>query len=52
MAPYKALYGKRCLTLVCWKEVGDRKVLGLKLIQVTSEKIKTIKGRMKAAQDR
>lgn len=32
--------------------MGDGKLLGLKLIQVTSEKIKTIKGRMKAAQDR
>jgi hypothetical protein len=37
---------------VCWKEVGDTKEIGLELVQVTIKKIKTIKDRMKAAQDR
>jgi hypothetical protein len=32
--------------------VGDGKLLGLKLIQVASEKIKTAKDRMKVTQDR
>lgn len=27
MAPYKALYGRRCQTSVCWEEVGDRKLI-------------------------
>jgi len=52
MTSYKALYGKRCWTPVCWEEVGDTKEIGLELVQVTTEKIKTIKDRMKAAQDR
>ena len=24
MAPFEALYGRRCRTPVCWNEVGDR----------------------------
>jgi hypothetical protein len=52
MAPYEALYGRRCRTPVCWEEVGDRQLIGLELVQITSEKIKIIKNRMKAAQDR
>jgi len=28
MAPYEAFYGKKCRTLICWEEVGERKLLG------------------------
>jgi hypothetical protein len=52
MAPYKALYGRRCRTPLCWEEVGDQKLYGAKLVQVTSENVRTIKDRIKAAQDR
>jgi hypothetical protein len=51
MAPYEALYGKRCRTPVCWEEVGDKKLIGLKLVQITIEKAKIIKDRMKKAHD-
>ena len=51
MAPYEALYGKRCRTPVCWEEVGDKKLIGLKLVQITIEKVKIIKDRMKKAHD-
>jgi hypothetical protein len=33
---------------MCWEEVGDRKLIGFKLVEVTSEKVKIIKSRMKA----
>ena len=26
MTPYVALYGRKCRTLVCWDEVGERKL--------------------------
>ncbi|XP_011007020.1 PREDICTED: uncharacterized protein LOC105112847, partial [Populus euphratica] len=52
MASYEALYGRRCRTLVCWEEVGDRQLIGLELVQITSKKIKIISNRMKAAQER
>lgn len=35
MAVYEALYGRRCKTLVCWNEVGERKSRRPKLVQET-----------------
>lgn len=52
MAPYEALYGRRCRTPLCWNEVGERKLLGPELIQVTSEKVKLIQKRILTAQSR
>jgi len=52
MAPYEALYGRRCRTTICWDEVGERKLLGPELVQITVDKVKVIKERMKEAQDR
>ena len=42
MAAYKALYGCKCKSLVCWTDVGEQQVLGPKIVQITTEKIKTI----------
>jgi hypothetical protein len=52
MAPYEALYGRRCRMLVCWEEVVDKKLYEGKLIEITSEKVRIIKDRTKSAQDR
>ncbi|KAJ8772203.1 hypothetical protein K2173_027380 [Erythroxylum novogranatense] len=52
MAPYEALYGRRCRTPICWDEEGERKLVGLELIQLTVDKINLVKQRLKAAQDR
>ncbi|GJZ30812.1 integrase, catalytic region, zinc finger, CCHC-type containing protein, partial [Tanacetum coccineum] len=51
-APYEALYGRKCRSPVCWAEVGEAQLTGLKLIQETMEKIVLIKKRIQAAQDR
>ncbi|GJV57382.1 putative reverse transcriptase domain-containing protein [Tanacetum coccineum] len=51
-APYEALYGQKCRSLVCWAEVGEAPLTGPKLIQETTKKIVLIKRRMQAAQDR
>ena len=32
MAPYEALYGRRCRSSICWDEVGERKILGPKIV--------------------
>ena len=32
MAPYEALYGKKCRSPVCWDDIGERKLLGPDLI--------------------
>ncbi|GJS22527.1 putative reverse transcriptase domain-containing protein [Tanacetum coccineum] len=51
-APFKALYGRKCRSPVCWTEVGEAQILGPELIQETTEKIVQIKQRMQAARDR
>ncbi|KAA0066441.1 putative Retrotransposon protein [Cucumis melo var. makuwa] len=52
MAPYEVLYGRPCRTLVCWNEVGERKLVGLELVQTTTNNIKLIRENLKIAQDR
>ena len=52
MAPYEALYGRKCCSPLCWSEVGEKGTLGPKIIQETTEKIKEIREKMKKAQER
>nr|GEY30891.1 putative reverse transcriptase domain-containing protein [Tanacetum cinerariifolium] len=52
VAPYEALYGRKCQSPVCWAEVGEAQLTGLEMIQETTEKIILIKQRIQAAQDR
>src|SRR5574338_534509 len=52
MAPFEALYGKPCLSPICWVETGERAVLGPEYVKETTEKIELIRRRMEAAQDR
>nr|GEX38188.1 putative reverse transcriptase domain-containing protein [Tanacetum cinerariifolium] len=51
-APFKALYGRKCRSPVCWTEVREAQILGPKLIQETTEKIIQIKQKMQATHDR
>ena len=52
MAPYEALYGRKCRTLLCWIELSEKKVIGPDLIQETEEKVKMIRERLKVANNR
>ncbi|MCI20384.1 hypothetical protein A2U01_0041546, partial [Trifolium medium] len=52
MAPYEALYGRKCKTPLCWTEVGDKGILGPDMIQETTSKIKSIHEKLKIAQSR
>lgn len=52
MAPYEALYGHKCRSPICWVEVGERRLLGLEIVQVTSEKIHLIRERLRQAHNR
>ncbi|GJZ67037.1 putative reverse transcriptase domain-containing protein, partial [Tanacetum coccineum] len=51
-APFKALYGQKCHSPVCWAEVGQVQLTGPELVQETTEKIIQIKQRMQVACDR
>ena len=52
MVPYEALYGRKCRTPLCWDEVGERKLLGPEIVQVTTDNVKVIRDRLKISQDR
>ncbi|XP_073133602.1 uncharacterized protein [Henckelia pumila] len=52
MAPYKALYGRRCRSPVHWNEVGERVLLGPEIVQQTADIVAQIRERMRTAQSR
>jgi hypothetical protein len=49
MAPYEALYGRKCRSPVCWYGVGERRLMGPELIQITSDKIKVIRDKLQTS---
>ncbi|GJR24165.1 putative reverse transcriptase domain-containing protein [Tanacetum coccineum] len=51
-ASYKALYGRKCRSPVCWSEVGDSQLTGPEMIRETTEKIVQIKNRLLTARSR
>lgn len=52
MAPYESLYGRACRTPLCWNEVGERQLTGPEIVDLTAEKVKIIRERLKTAQGR
>ncbi|GJS08703.1 putative reverse transcriptase domain-containing protein [Tanacetum coccineum] len=51
-APFKALYGWKCRSPICWSEVGDSQLIGPELIRETTKKIVQIKHRLLTARSR
>ncbi|GJV79805.1 reverse transcriptase domain-containing protein [Tanacetum coccineum] len=45
-APFKALYGQKCRSPVCWAKVGDVQLTGPEIIHETTEKIVQIQQRL------
>ncbi|XP_057451083.1 uncharacterized protein LOC130742989 [Lotus japonicus] len=52
MAPFEALYGRRCRSPIGWFEVGEAKLVGPELIQDAIEKIKLVRDCSVTAQSR
>ena len=52
MAPFEALYGRKCRSPIYWDEVRESRILGPDLINQTVEKVTVIRDRLRAAQDR
>ncbi|GKB03364.1 putative reverse transcriptase domain-containing protein [Tanacetum coccineum] len=38
-APFKALYGRKCRSPVCWAEVGQVQLTGPEMVQETTKKV-------------
>lgn len=52
MAPYEALYGRRCRTPLCWFQDGEHLIVGPELVRQTSGKVKQIRDKMKTSHGR
>ena len=52
MAPYEALYGRKCRAPICWTELNEHKVIGPDIERKTEEKVRIIQQRLKASNDR
>ena len=52
MAPYEALYGRKCRSPVHWHESGEHKLMDLDFVSTTTDAIEKIQKRMRAAQSR
>ncbi|KAK1665749.1 hypothetical protein QYE76_053908 [Lolium multiflorum] len=52
MAPFEALYGRRCRTPLNWSETGDSQVFGPDHLREAEEQVHLIRDRLKAAQSR
>nr|GFA26873.1 putative reverse transcriptase domain-containing protein [Tanacetum cinerariifolium] len=51
-APFEALHERKCRMRIAWAEEGEIKLIGLQIIQETTDKIVQIKERLKIARDR
>ena len=51
MAPYEALYGRKCRSPLVWDKSGRDVNMSLKLLQETIEMVKLIRERLRVAQD-
>ena len=52
MAPFEALYGRRCRTPLSWSQTGERQIFGPDLVIDAEEKVRVIQAHLKAAQSR
>ena len=52
MAPYEALYGRPCRSLICWTEVGESSITSPDMIRDTFEKVSSIRQCLLMAQSR
>ena len=52
MTPFAALYGRKCRSPLSWDDIGDRELMGPELIVHTVDVVRTVRERLRIAQDR
>jgi hypothetical protein len=52
MAPFEALYGRKCRTLLAWSEVGEKTLFGPAIIKEAEEKVEKVRENLRIAQSR
>ena len=49
MAPFEALYGRRCRTPLNWSETGERTIFGPDMVQEAEKQVRLIQANLKIA---
>jgi len=49
MAPFEALYERRCRTPLCWYQDGESVLVGPELLQETIERVQLVRERLQAS---
>ena len=52
MAPFEALYGRRCRTPLSWSQTGEHQIFRPELVVEAQEKVKIVQANLRAAQSR
>lgn len=52
MAPFAALYGRKCRSPLAWDDVGDRELVGPELVTDAVEVARKVRDKLRIAQDR
>ena len=52
MAPFEALYGRKCRSPLCWTELSERSIIGPEIVDQTSRQIENIRQKLITAQSR
>ena len=52
MAPFAALYGRKCRSPLSWDDVGEREIFGPELIERSVDAVRIIRERLRIAHDR
>jgi hypothetical protein len=52
MAPFEALYGRKCRTLLYWSETGERQLFGADIIREAEKQVQIMRENLRIAQSR
>ena len=52
MAPFEALYGRRCRTPLFWNQIGETQVFGKDVLRHVEQQVQTIRDNLRVAQSR
>jgi len=52
MAPFEALYGRKCRTPLFWNQAGETQVFGPDVLRDAEQQVRVIRENLRAAQSR
>jgi hypothetical protein len=52
MAPFEALYGRKCRTPLYWSEIGEKQLFGANIIREAEKQVQVIRENLRMARSR